>query len=595
MAFDGEPFFGPAACCADAPAMVPDDVPVAVVGPMTAPEAPADPMPDAQAPPEPSTTAFTTRRKPAPPAPERAENGSASTISPVLDVPAPVVVAEPVAAPPPAQAVASIAPNRPADATPDDEADRMTVFGARAPDGPDAVGGKPRHLGLILTAILLLFLAAVAIWASLFLEGGVARLLPGGSDDPGITQNANLPAPRVLHSGPDQWQAPDDGDATAGVAPEGWGTNTSTAPDAPPPPVLSDTDSAVLEALRTPDTAELSNEPDQEETAQADVPTALEAEALYAATGIWQTPPAAPVTPEIDAADDPFIAIIDRGDLSQDAVALPPVEALATDLPAGQIGSPVAAGTQFALDDRGLVIPTAAGALNPEGVLVYLGPPPIVPPETPTRFESTPETTALQDQQNQLALFRPRLRPTDLVEQAERSQLGGLSLAELGRKRPQLRPETLKQVEELDETPTAQAVVVSRMPLQRPDDFAARVARQQQTQVAAASAAAAASVAAVAPAPQTVAPRSVTPNIPSTASVARQATMENAINLRRVNLIGVYGTPSNRRALVLLPNGRYQKVKVGDTVDGGRVVAIGDSELRYQKGGRDLTLKIPSG
>ena len=91
-----------------------------------------------------------------------------------------------------------------------------------------------------------------------------------------------------------------------------------------------------------------------------------------------------------------------------------------------------------------------------------------------------------------------------------------------------------------------------------------------------------------------VAPRTVTPKIPSSASVARQATVTNAINLRRVNLIGVYGTPSNRRALVRLANGRYKKVKVGDSLDGGRISAIGDSELRYQKSGRNVTLKIPS-
>ena len=71
--------------------------------------------------------------------------------------------------------------------------------------------------------------------------------------------------------------------------------------------------------------------------------------------------------------------------------------------------------------------------------------------------------------------------------------------------------------------------------------------------------------------------------------------MDNAINLRQINLIGVYGTPSNRRALVRLPSGRYKKVKVGDNVDGGRVLAIGDSELRYKRGGRNMTLKIPRG
>ena len=87
----------------------------------------------------------------------------------------------------------------------------------------------------------------------------------------------------------------------------------------------------------------------------------------------------------------------------------------------------------------------------------------------------------------------------------------------------------------------------------------------------------------------------MTPSIPSRASVARQATEQNAINLGKVNLIGVYGSPSDRRALVRLKSGRYVKVEVGDRVDGGRVAAIGDTELRYVKGGRNITLKLPKG
>ena len=67
------------------------------------------------------------------------------------------------------------------------------------------------------------------------------------------------------------------------------------------------------------------------------------------------------------------------------------------------------------------------------------------------------------------------------------------------------------------------------------------------------------------------------------------------MNLRQVNLIGVYGTPSNRRALVRLSNGRYKKVKVGDRLDRGRVTAIGDSQLRYNKGGRNVVLRMPRG
>ena len=85
------------------------------------------------------------------------------------------------------------------------------------------------------------------------------------------------------------------------------------------------------------------------------------------------------------------------------------------------------------------------------------------------------------------------------------------------------------------------------------------------------------------------------PTGPTPATVAKQATIKNAINLRQVNLIGVYGTPSNRRALVRLSSGRYRKVQVGDRIDGGQVVAIGDSELRYQKGGRSVILKMPRG
>ncbi|MEC9310704.1 MAG: hypothetical protein VYA97_03010, partial [Pseudomonadota bacterium] len=72
-------------------------------------------------------------------------------------------------------------------------------------------------------------------------------------------------------------------------------------------------------------------------------------------------------------------------------------------------------------------------------------------------------------------------------------------------------------------------------------------------------------------------------------------TLRNAINLNRINLIGVYGQPSDRRALVRLSNGRYRKVKVGDRIDGGRVLAIGDASLRYQKNGRNLTLDMPKG
>ena len=75
--------------------------------------------------------------------------------------------------------------------------------------------------------------------------------------------------------------------------------------------------------------------------------------------------------------------------------------------------------------------------------------------------------------------------------------------------------------------------------------------------------------------------------------MADRATYVNAINLSRINLIGVYGTQSNRYALIRQGNGRYKKVTVGDRIDGGTIAAITANEVRYQKGGRLIALQLP--
>ena len=65
--------------------------------------------------------------------------------------------------------------------------------------------------------------------------------------------------------------------------------------------------------------------------------------------------------------------------------------------------------------------------------------------------------------------------------------------------------------------------------------------------------------------------------------------------LGKVNLIGVYGSSSDRRALVRLSNGKYVKVQVGDKLDGGQVAAISDDALRYVKRGKNVVLEVPQG
>ncbi|WP_170421665.1 hypothetical protein [Ruegeria arenilitoris] len=339
-------------------------------------------------------------------------------------------------------------------------------------------------------------------------------------------------------------------------------------------PDISATDAAILEALNIAPTAV---EPVEGAPEATDVP---------AQAGVEISVPGPLPDPILPPEDELYLASLDRTDLSQDAVALPPVASFETDLPFEQIAQPAEAGVQFELDERGLVTPTAEGTLNPEGVVVYLGRPSKVPPAVPVRFEQEPTE---EDPADRLAQYRPKPRPANLLESFERSQLGGRTRAELAVVRPKLRPESLQSSPEVDETPTALAVVRVPRPKPRPAGL------RQPAPATTANLGSTAAVNQSSDEAGSFQAKAVSPKIPSTASVARQATIDRALNLRKLNLIGVYGTPANRRALVRLPSGRYKKLKVGDRLDGGSVIAIGDSELRYQKRGKNVILKMPRG
>ncbi|EEE36310.1 hypothetical protein RKLH11_143 [Rhodobacteraceae bacterium KLH11] len=342
---------------------------------------------------------------------------------------------------------------------------------------------------------------------------------------------------------------------------------------------LSATDAAILEALKI--------EPEP----VAEIPAPPERQTEF--RDFTGTAPAEPVElsePPRAQQTELYLSSVDRSDLSTDTIALPPVQSLDTDTPFQPVALPGVVGQRFKLDERGLVTPSAEGTLNPAGVVVYLGRPSKTPPEPPTRFEAEP---VVEEVDTRLAGLRPRPRPDNLEDQFERQQLGGRSRDELASVRPRLRPEGLQAKPKVDETPTALAVVRVPRPKTRPATIAARATKAPNA--TSAPLGSTANVAASEDESGSFNPKSVRPKIPTTASVARQATIDNAINLRKLNLIGVYGTPANRRALVRLPSGRYKKLKVGDRIDGGNVIAIGDSELRYQKRGRNVTLKMPSG
>ncbi len=483
-----------------------------------------------------------------------------------------------------------------------------------------ATKGKPRHLGLMLTAVLLLVMAAVAAFA-LLSEGGLffsSERPPQERLHDGDLGESLPPTEQPLPQQTGPQQVDESGDVATEPAPplepvapiplsEAETEPVSIAPQVSAIPGQPDPGVIELSALAPPDAAtafETETELDAStgqpvldtfegsptearQLYEQETSTALSEAALYAATGIWQQVPEIAEAPALISLDEIYIASIDNSDLSQDAVALPAAPEVAHDPEPDTLSSPVSVGRDFTLDSRGLVVATPEGTLNPDGVMVYLGRPAVVPPATPERGE--PEIAAAEAEAENARLAslsrkRPKLRPSDLLERAERALLGGLSRAELASVRPRARPASLKTEEQENQPVSALAIVTSKSPRARPSNFANLVDRAQrrQTSVPAATAAAV-----------TVAPVTVAPSLPSSASVARQATVTNAINLRNINLIGVSGKPTDRQALIRLPSGRYRKVRVGDRIDGGTVVAIGNSQLQYQKRGTNTTLKLP--
>jgi hypothetical protein len=140
---------------------------------------------------------------------------------------------------------------------------------------------------------------------------------------------------------------------------------------------------------------------------------------------------------------------------------------------------------------------------------------------------------------------------------------------------------------------TALAVASSVRPATRPSGLAETAAALLAERATARLVAAATEIEDEAPESATLAiPQN---NQPVPGGVARAATMEDAIRLREINLIGVYGRSSEPRALVRLSNGRFVRVEIGSELDGGQVVAIGDDLLNYVKRGRTYVITLPEG
>lgn len=476
---------------------------------------------------------------------------------------------------------------------------------ARRPAGlgsrPMPVRGKPRHLGLILTGLLLIMLALAA---------GLSSFYVTWNDQPTEVQTADLPAP-------------EDEMAADGILPEDIASDTTGQAEA------TATDEALAEQADAATPVQgVVMEAQDPAAAQAAAQPPAASPAEPAPQGIATATPDATATPGADPRDEIFLAASDTAPEVVDATALPRPVARSEAQPQAP-PPPPPFGTVYQFDANGLIVPTPEGIVSPEGVLLTAGRPKLVPPPRPEAIAATaaasapagpePAVEATIPADPALAGARPRPRPADLVPVItppadDDASLAPLADPRLAGIRPAARPESVTAAAVAagavapvtagnngslalvtpEGATSPVGLTISRRPAARPQDMAraieeavAAVNRLPEPPVVEEVAPEAE------PEPEPVA--SAAPRIPSSANVAKQATIANAINLREINLIGVYGTQSDRYALVRTANGRYTKVGVGDRLDGGRVAAITASELRYEKRGRMVVLSLPQG
>ncbi|MCC5959736.1 MAG: hypothetical protein JJU08_10390 [Rhodobacteraceae bacterium] len=516
----------------------------------------------------------------------------------------------------------------------DPEAERLTVFGARGAAGSGGASTPKLKSRLLIGGGIVMILAAAAVWAFYFARPAPPEipvtLAPAPEaavdtpapleDDPATAEadaiEAALGVEDVAERGPETDATTPDGASTSALADEDAtpiesgtapsaemeqgriaGLRSSTlimpqelaalpaSPEAPQPfgtdplpPLRSE-----LEAQDTQDIAALdSSEPDTGTLAdEQGLPAGEEALEIGVTQGRPTTaPPEKPVRFTLPEAPEP--------EAGPDAAEPEPSEADAPDLPQEDAATQPADTT--GTPDDAADVDTASAALDEIDleILITPGTPPVVPPARPDALQ--PETDQSQGQ--------PPSQSDETQQASADATAGGLALSAL---RPASRPSDLAARAEAiieRETPqienaTPQAVAASLRPTDRPSAFASTVQRALNATSTAAAPAPAAQSTPQAPV-QTASAAAAQPNIPSSASVSREATQARAINLRQVNLIGVMGTSSNRRALVRLSNGRVLTVRVGESLDGGQVTAIGETELRYNRRGRDVVLRIAS-
>ena len=270
------------------------------------------------------------------------------------------------------------------------------------------------------------------------------------------------------------------------------------------------------------------------------------AQELYKKNGIWQLSPLLEATKNIENKYHSFNPAIDKVPIFSDAPSISMDKSVYPEVPFRAPLSPTSPETKFALNAQGLVNPSIEGTLNSDGIMIYLGTTPVPARKRP--FEQSLKQK--EESKNDLKLNKPRLRPYSMVELQERIKLGQLpdlkSITQMPGKRTGLLEQKILDVIK-DNVNKASVAVVSR----------------------------------------------ARPNGVSSKTVIKAAVDKNSIDLKQITLIGTSGRARKVKALIRFPNGTIETIRLGDYLDGGRVVSINSKELRYKKNGKTIALKIP--
>lgn len=78
-------------------------------------------------------------------------------------------------------------------------------------------------------------------------------------------------------------------------------------------------------------------------------------------------------------------------------------------------------------------------------------------------------------------------------------------------------------------------------------------------------------------------------------TVAKAATVENALPRNSTSLLGVFGPESNMQALIRLSSGRTKRMRIGGRISGNRILAIDKNGLLLENAGKTQRLAIPGG